>query len=101
MGTGAGALLLGRFLPRSRLFGRLALSTATAAAEGYTAAPDTSALVGQTGVALTPLHPAGAARFGAERRDVVTAGEFLDAGTPVRIAEAHGNRIVVARIPPA
>ena len=101
VGTGAGALLLGRFLPRSRLFGRLALSTATAATEGYTAAPDTSALVGQTGVALTQLHPAGAARFGAERLDVVTAGEFLDAGTPVRIAEAHGNRIVVARIPPA
>ena len=101
VGTGAGALLLGRFLPRSRFFGRLALSTATAAAEGYTAAPDTSALVGQTGVALTPLHPAGAARFGDERRDVVTAGEFLDAGTPVRIAEARGNRIVVARIPPA
>ena len=101
VGTGAGALILGRFLPRSRLFGRLALSTATSAAEGYTAAPDTSALVGQTGVALTPLHPAGAARFGAERRDVVTSGEFLDAGTPVRIAEAHGNRIVVARIPPA
>ena len=101
VGTGAGALLLGRFLPRSRLFGRLALSTATSAAEGYTAAPDTSALVGQTGVTLTPLHPAGAARFGAERLDVVTSGEFLDAGTPVRIAEAHGNRIVVARIPPA
>ena len=101
VGTGAGALLLGRFLPRSRLFGRLALATATAAAEGYTAAPDTSALVGQTGVALTPLHPAGAARFGDERRDVVTSGEFLDAGTPVRIAEARGSRIVVARIPPA
>ena len=101
VGTGAGALLLGRFLPRSRLFGRLALSAATAAGEGYTAAPDTSARVGQTGVALTQLHPAGAARFGAERLDVVTAGEFLDAGTPVRIVEAHGNRLVVARIPPA
>ena len=101
VGTGAGALLLGRFLPRSRLFGRLALATATAAAEGYTAAPDTSALVGQTGVALTPLHPAGAARFGDERRDVVTAGEFLDAGTPVQIVEAHGSRLVVASSPTA
>lgn len=95
VGTGAGALLLGRFLPQSRLFGRLTLSTATAAAEGYTSAPDSSALVGRTGTAVTPLHPAGAARFDGDRLDVVTSGEFLDAGTPVRIIEAHGSRIVV------
>ena len=101
VGAGAGALLLGRFLPRSRLFGRLALGAATAAADGYTAAPDSTALVGKAGVALTALHPAGSARFEGERLDVVTAGEYLDAGTPVRIVEAHGNRIVVAAHPPA
>ncbi len=97
VGIGAGALILGRFLPRSRLFGRLALSTATAAAEGYTASPDTTGRIGQVGVTLNPLHPAGAARFGDERLDVVTSGEFIDAGTPVRIVEAHGNRIVVQK----
>lgn len=96
VGTGAAAILLGRYLPRSRLFGRLTLATATSAAEGYTASPDTSPLVGQTGVALTPLHPSGAARFGSDRRDVVTSGEFIDAGQSVKIVEAHGNRIVVA-----
>ena len=101
VGTGAGVLLLGRFLPRSRLFGRLALGAATSAAAGYTAAPDTTSRIGLSGVALTPLHPAGAARFGAERLDVVTSGEFLDAGTPVQIVEAHGSRIVVAKIPTA
>ncbi|MGD9612182.1 MAG: nodulation protein NfeD [Kiritimatiellia bacterium] len=101
VGAGAGALLLGRFLPRSRLFGRLALGAATAAADGYTAAPDSAALVGKTGVALTALHPAGSARFAGERLDVVTAGEYLDAGTPVRIVEAHGNRLVVAAHPTA
>ncbi len=97
VGTGACALLLGRFLPRSRLFRRLALSAATAAAEGYTAAPDTSPLVGRTGVTLNQLRPAGTARFGDDRRDVVTSGEFIDAGVPVQIIEAHGNRIVVQK----
>ena len=97
VGTGAAALLLGRFLPRSRLLGRLTLATATAAAEGYTAAPDTSAFVGKTGVTLTPLHPAGAARIDGLRLDVVTAGEFIDAGTPVQITEAHGSRLVVQK----
>lgn len=100
VGAGAGALLLGRLLPRSRLFGRLTLSTATAAAEGYTASPDTTSRIGQTGVALTQLRPAGAARFGAERLDVVTSGEFLEAGRPIQIVEAHGSRIVVAELPP-
>ena len=90
-------LILGRFLPRSRLFGRLALTTATAAAEGYTASPDTSAMVGQTGVALTPLRPAGAARIDGQHLDVVTSGEFINAGAMVRVVEAHGNRIVVAQ----
>jgi len=97
VGTGVGALILGRFLPRSRLFGRLALTTATAAAEGYTASPDTSAMVGQTGVALTPLRPAGAARIDGQHLDVVTSGEFINAGAMVRVVEAHGNRIVVAQ----
>jgi membrane-bound serine protease (ClpP class) len=36
-----------------------------------------------------------------ERLDVVTAGEFLAAGTPVQIVEAHGSRLVVASSPTA
>lgn len=95
IGTGASALILGRFLPRSPLFGRLTLGTANSAAGGYTAAADTSAWVGKTGQALTQLHPAGAARIEGQRLDVVTSGEFIDAGAPVKVVEAHGNRIVV------
>ena len=97
VGTGAGALLLGRFLPRSRLFGRLTLTAATAAAEGYVAGPDTAALVGRTGVALSSLRPSGTARFGHERLDVVAGGEFIEAGAPVEVVEAHGLRIVVRK----
>jgi membrane-bound serine protease (ClpP class) len=101
VGTGAGMLLLGRFLPRSRLFNRLALSASTSAAEGYTAAPDTTSLVGQTGIALNALRPSGAARINGQRLDVVTSGEFIEAGEAVQIVEAHGNRLVVAKAPSA
>ena len=97
VGAGAGALLLGRFLPRSRLFSKIALGAANTAAAGYTASPDTSSRVGKTGTTLTPLHPAGAARIDGERLDVVTSGEFIDAGTPVAVVEARGNRIVVGK----
>ncbi len=61
------------------------------------AGADSSLLVGMSDVALTPLHPAGAARFDGDRLDVVTSGEFLDAGVPVRIIEARGSRIVVQK----
>lgn len=97
VGTGACALLLGRFLPRSRLFGRITLNAANSAAAGYTAAPDTSSWIGKTGTTLTQLHPVGAARIDGQRLDVVTSGEFLDTGTAVKVIEAHGNRIVVQK----
>ncbi|MGD9782804.1 MAG: nodulation protein NfeD [Kiritimatiellia bacterium] len=97
VGTGACALVLGRFLPKSRLFGRLALSASTAATEGYTASPDTSPFIGKSGITLTPLRPAGAARIDGRHVDVVTSGEFIDAGAPVQVVEAHGNRLVVQK----
>ena len=97
VGAGAGALLLGRFLPQSRLFGRLTLAAANSATAGYTAGPDTTPLVGKTGITLTQLHPAGAARFDGERLDVVTSGEFIEAGVAVRIVEARGSRLVVQK----
>lgn len=97
VGAGAGALLLGRFLPQSRLFGRLTLAAANSATAGYTAGPDTTPLVGKIGITLTQLHPAGAARFDGERLDVVTSGEFIEAGVAVRIVEARGSRLVVQK----
>jgi membrane-bound serine protease (ClpP class) len=97
VGTGTCALLFGRFLPRSQLFGRITLSAANTAAGGYTAAPDSSAWIGKTGTTLTQLHPAGAVRIGGQRLDVVTSGEFIDIGVTVKIVEAHGNRMVVQK----
>ena len=97
VGTGVCALILGRFLPQSRLFGRLTLAAANSATAGYVAAPDTSPLIGKTGLALTPLRPAGAARIDGQHVDVVTSGEFIDVGAPVQVIEAHGNRLVVQK----
>ncbi|MDR0993694.1 MAG: ATP-dependent Clp protease proteolytic subunit [Verrucomicrobiota bacterium] len=96
-GTGLAAGVLSRFLPKSRLFRRLTLTSATRADEGYTASQDFSGWLGQTGVALTPLHPSGVIRIGDQRLDVITEGEFLDAGTAVRVAVANGNHVVVQK----
>jgi len=58
------------------------------------------ALGGQTGVAEGPLRPAGIARIGGRRVDVVTRGELIDHGEPVQVLEVSGNRVVVGRVPP-
>jgi len=51
--------------------------------------------VGEQGVAISPLRPAGKARFGNRLADVVTDSEFVDTHSPVEIVQISGNRIVV------
>ena len=88
-------VLLGRYLPQTQLFGRLVLQQSTSRQEGFAASSDTRSLLGLEGRALSALRPAGDGLFGDRKLDVVTRGEFLAAGTPIRIVESHGNRIIV------
>lgn len=90
-GTGAFFLIARRFSQRG-LGKWLTLEQTTAGAQ---AAPDMSALVGQSGEALTALRPAGTARFGEQRVEVLTEGEFLMAGTPIRVIRVQGARVFV------
>ncbi|HJZ87049.1 MAG TPA: NfeD family protein [Polyangia bacterium] len=57
--------------------------------------PELQALVGQRGVALTTLRPAGAVEIAGQRVDVVTDGSYIDAGTPVKVVAVQGARVVV------
>lgn len=56
---------------------------------------DLNYFIGRTGAAHTPLRPAGIADFDGVRLSVVTEGDYMEAGTPVRVARVEGNRIVV------
>jgi membrane-bound serine protease (ClpP class) len=94
--AGIGAVLAGRYLPRTSLFhSRLVLDEATSRQAGYTASSPTPELVGLEGVVDMALHPAGTALFGDRRFDVITRGEYIAQGTRVTIVETHGNRIIV------
>lgn len=53
------------------------------------------ALAGKTGVALTDLRPAGAAEIAGLRTDVVSSTEFIRKGTPIKVVQVEGSRIVV------
>jgi membrane-bound serine protease (ClpP class) len=78
-----------------RLVLRSTQEKATAEAAAGRAGPRLHELVGQVGVALTPLRPAGRAAFGEEQADVVTQGEFLEQGARVEVLEVQGARVVV------
>jgi len=83
-------------LIRNRAWQRLVLESETDKASGYHAAPAGMAeLSGEVGVALTPLRPAGRARFGERIVDVVTEGSFIDPGARVEVLAVHGIRVVV------
>lgn len=88
-----------RYLPRTRAGRQLVLESATTRKGGFVSAPDQSILLGTLGVAQTDLRPAGLARFGERRVDVVTDGSYVSAGTRVRVIEVAGMRVVVRAEP--
>jgi membrane-bound serine protease (ClpP class) len=94
----AAALAMLRFVSRLPFGRRLVLETEMAADAGYASAPERDRRwLGQRGTAASPLRPAGLAHLDGERVDVVSEGEFIDAGEPIEVIRVDGNRIVVRR----
>ena len=58
---------------------------------------DLAAYEGREGTAHTALRPAGIGIFDGERLNVVSNGEFIPEGTPIRVQSVEGNKIVVVR----
>ncbi len=97
LGTTAGAIVLGKFLPKwVPAVNRLVLEQSASREDGYTASSTHHDLIGLEGTAVTPLHPGGTGMFGEKRLDTITRGDFIDAGARIRIVETHGRRIIVA-----
>ena len=91
------AWALARTLPKNTRLVRsgIMLGEDTGRDIGYISAAVRSELVGTRGVALTDLRPAGVARFGDERVDVVAEEGWLASGTPIEVVRAEGYRHVV------
>ena len=93
------SLVMLRFFPRLPFGRRLVLETELAAREGFASAPEADrAWLGKRGTAASTLRPAGIADIEGERVDVVSDGEFIDAGEPITVVRVDGNRIVVRRL---
>lgn len=92
------ALMLGfKLFPKSPI-GKHFVASGTTSTGQATTDPRDLALAGAEGVTETVCRPAGIARFDARRVDVVSRGEIIERGTPVRVLEVKGNRVVVAAV---
>lgn len=82
-----------RAVPQNAWAHRLALM----AAQGpeYVTSADYGGLRGRSGTAVTYLRPAGIASIDGRRVDVLTEGEFIAAGTPIRVLRVEGARVFV------
>lgn len=99
----AATILTWKLLPRVPFLNRVLLrppSPQPAMAGNAAVAGNGAIPVGQIGRAATVLRPSGTMEVGGERVDVVTAGEFIESGTEVRVVEVQGTRIVVEAVHP-
>ena len=62
---------------------------------GYRSAEDMQVFLGKEGETTTVCRPTGMAEFDGVKLNVVSEGEFIPAGTRVRIVQVEGSRIVV------
>lgn len=89
-----------KYLPQTHAMERAGISLGTSldARLGYTS-HDTKTqnqLMGLVGKTTSQLRPGGIALIGNQRIDVVTEGEFIEAGQVVKVVKVEGMRVVVA-----
>ncbi|MHC4091538.1 MAG: NfeD family protein, partial [Planctomycetota bacterium] len=93
---------LARYLPQIPVASQLILSGEVARGQtldaGSPAIETVAVEIGDRGVTLSVLRPAGTARIRGERRNVVTEGEMIARGAPVEVLEVQGNRVVVRQL---
>jgi membrane-bound serine protease (ClpP class) len=82
-----------RAIPENAWMAKLTFAGAQGA--DYVTSADHTLLHGKIGIANSYLRPAGVALIDGQRVDVLTQGEFIPEGTPVRVTRVEGARVFV------
>ena len=85
--------LLIKYLPSNPAWNLFVLKDKQENSEGYSVTPDLTQYAGKSGVAVTTLRPAGIALIDGIRIDVVTFGDYIDAGTNIVV-----DRVITIKI---
>ena len=97
-GAGVGAAILAQYLPKTRWFEQMAPASASGVESVIALEETKSALMGQEGVADTTLRPSGRAMINDQLIDVMSKGDFIEAGERVRIIGHSGSTAVVEKV---
>ena len=100
--SAASVALLARFLPSIPIFRGLFLSSASPTGPSIAVVvtelgAEAKVAIGESGHAVSILRPSGRAEISGSLFDVVTNGEFLEAGTNIRVLAVNGQNIIVGR----
>jgi membrane-bound serine protease (ClpP class) len=80
------------FVARSRFARKMELDSSG----GKSGVPDDrQQWLGRKGVAVSMLRPSGTGQFDGERLTVLTEGEFVHKGTPIKVVRIEGGKLVV------
>jgi membrane-bound serine protease (ClpP class) len=80
------------------IWNRFILSEQLTTEKGYVPQLSREKWIGQEGVVLSMLRPSGLAEINGERLDVISSGEFIEKGMPVRVLSVDGTRILVKEL---
>lgn len=90
--------VLVKFFGMKMMWNRVILVSEQTNEEGYRSSEDRKDLLGQTGVTITPLRPAGIVQFGDRREDVVSEREMIPENVEVIVILVEGARVVVRQV---
>jgi membrane-bound serine protease (ClpP class) len=95
IGGGLGIWLASLLLPKTSMYRVVVSQSASGMQTEAALEKQSKSRLGQTGVTVSALRPGGKAQFGEEIVDVISQGEMVPKGTPVRIIGSSGAEALV------
>ena len=98
IGSVASILVLARFLPQTQIYRTVVSNSASGVASTAKLEQQQASRVGQIGTTVSVLRPGGKARFGEDILDVMSQGELIGKGQPVKIIGHSGAEAIVESV---
>ena len=95
VGGGLGIWMASLLLPKTSMYRAVVSHSASGVKTEVALEKQAKSRQGRTGVTLSTLRPGGKAQFGEEILDVISQGDLVPKGTPVRIIGSSGSEALV------
>jgi membrane-bound serine protease (ClpP class) len=91
-------IIVYKLLPKTKIGQILELKKTGDAVPGIPDQENLNALVGQTGIVVTPLRPVGTCEFGGKKVTCVSEADFLTKNITVKVIHVEGNKVTVRKL---